>query len=330
MASKAHASGDNSSQTQYDRKSDLVAFESNKTGVKGLVDSGIKKIPRIFLNTMTATTASCSPPTALITGVPIIDLHGIRRSEERKKVVVSQMKKACSEWGFFQVINHGVPLTVLDGIVDGVRRFHEMEEGLKKPYYSRELSRRDIMFEYTKEMKRVGVEVLEIMSEGLGLRPDHLKDLDIAEGIYVQGHYYPACPEPELAIGTSSHADNCFFTILLQDNTGGLQILHDNQWVDVDPLPGALVLITNDEFKSVIHRVLAKGVGPRISVPCFFRTHFDQAEEDIRVYGPIKELLSDDNPAKYRETTVIEYLKHYYGRGLVGTSALSHFELQQS
>lgn len=197
---------------------------------------------------------------------------------------------------------------------------------------------RNIIFEYTNQMKRVGIELLELMSKALGLRPDHLKELDIAEGMYLQGHYYPACPEPELAIGTSSHADNCFFTVLLQDNTGGLQILHDDHWVAVPPFPDALVvnigdllqLITNDQFKSVIHRVLAKGVGPRISVPCFFRTHFDQPIERCRVYGPITELLSDDNPAMYRETTVTEYLTHFYGKGLDGNSALSHFKLLQS
>lgn len=85
-------------------------------------------------------------------------------------------------------------------------------------------------------------------------------------------------------------------------------------------------LLTNDKLKSVNHRVIAKQEGPRISVACFFRTKFFEPGDDLRFYGPIKELLSEKNPPVYKETTAQDYLKHYYSKGS-GASALLHFKL---
>lgn len=87
-------------------------------------------------------------------------------------------------------------------------------------------------------------------------------------------------------------------------------------------------LITNDKFKSVHHRVLANKTGPRVSVACFFRTHFRDGISS-RLYGPIKELLSDENPPIYKEITVKEFIVQRYKNGLNGISALSSFKLHK-
>ncbi|KAG5040784.1 hypothetical protein JHK85_013260 [Glycine max] len=67
-------------------------------------------------------------------------------------------------------------------------------------------------------------------------------------------------------------------------------------------------LITNDRFKSVEHRVLANLIGPRIlCIACFFSVGLKSSP---KLYGPIKDLLSEDNHPKYRETTVAEYARY--------------------
>lgn len=100
--------------------------------------------------------------------------------------------------------------------------------------------------EYSENVHKMGVTLFELLSEALGLKPDHLIGLDCAKGHLVLSHYYPPCPEPELTMGTSKHSDPDFLTILLQDQIGGLQVLYENQWIDVPPVPGALVVNIGD------------------------------------------------------------------------------------
>jgi len=100
--------------------------------------------------------------------------------------------------------------------------------------------------EYTKEVMALGSSLYELLSEALGLDHFHLKEMGAAESFFHLCHYYPPCPEPELTIGTVKHSDASFITIVLQDHIGGLQILHDNQWIDVAPIHGALVVNVGD------------------------------------------------------------------------------------
>jgi len=105
---------------------------------------------------------------------------------------------------------------------------------------------RDIIIEYSKKVTTLGGTIFELFSETLGLDPSYLKERNYLEGLFIQGHYYPPCPEPELTMGASTHTDPAFMTIVLQEQLGGLQVLRDNQWFNVAPVHGALVVNIGD------------------------------------------------------------------------------------
>jgi isopenicillin N synthase-like dioxygenase len=47
-------------------------------------------------------------------------------------------------------------------------------------------------------------------------------------------------------VGTTKHSDNDFLTVLLQDHIGGLQVLYEEKWIDIAPVPGALIVNVGD------------------------------------------------------------------------------------
>ncbi|PKA54316.1 Naringenin,2-oxoglutarate 3-dioxygenase [Apostasia shenzhenica] len=68
------------------------------------------------------------PKTAIseVGGIPVIDLAALDggfQPPEAPKLLVAEIGAAAKDWGFFQVINHGVPAKLLEGIQSAAKGF---------------------------------------------------------------------------------------------------------------------------------------------------------------------------------------------------------------
>lgn len=126
-----------------------------------------------------------------------------------------------------------------------------------------------------------------------------------SDGVF---NIYPAMTleealKPEaLDVGLGSHTDLQSFTLLWQDMIGGLQVLNSNdEWIKACPVEGIFVVnigdfmqrLSNDKFKSTVHRVYNRALVDRISMPFFFGFNFN---ENI---GVLPTCTDENNPPKY-------------------------------
>ncbi|XP_065856864.1 protein LATERAL BRANCHING OXIDOREDUCTASE 1-like [Euphorbia lathyris] len=164
---------------------------------------------------------------------------------------------------------------------------------------------REVCEEYTKQVEKLAFKLLELICMSLGLEGERLEGSFKDQISFSRLNYYPPCPAPHLALGVGRHKDGGALTVLAQDNVGGLEIARrsDGQWIPVKPIPDAFIINigncmqvwSNDLYWSAEHRVVVNSEKERFSMPFFFfPSHYVQIK-------PLEELLSEENPPKYKE-----------------------------
>ncbi|KAL5060260.1 hypothetical protein RYX36_031864 [Vicia faba] len=356
----------------YDRAKAVKEFDESKIGVKGLSDSGIKTIPQIFIHPP-QTLSDLKSSSNKTTSIPLIDLSNVASPNHRPNII-NQIRQAAKTWGFFQIINHSINLSVLDSTIKAIESFHNQPHETKSKYYKREEGRgvmyasnndlyrttaaswhdslqawmapeipkaeelpeicRKEMIEWDLNCVGVAEVVYELLSEGLGLESGKLKELSFAESRVLVGHCYPYCPQPDLTIGITPHTDPGAITLLLQNQVPGLQVEHGGEWVDVNPVHGGIIvnigdflqIISNGEYKSVQHRVLANShEKSRISIVMFL--NLSKWRQD-GYHGPLPELVSSEKPANYRDFTQQEFIDNFYSKGIDTKSFIDKVKIQ--
>lgn len=348
-----------------DRLEQLKQFDESKIGVKGLIDKGLTTIPTFFIHPEDPNPKPKTRPGNHKQSIPVVDFSGPREK------VVEQVRCASTTLGFFQIINHSVPVSAINRVVGSIKSFNEQPDELKMKYYTRDITRgaaystnfdlynskaaswrdtlqvrlsptppewehvpevcRDPVVEWDKEAVKIGEELMGLLCEGLGVKKDRLKELSCLDGRVMAAHYYPFCPQPELTKGLTPHTDPGVLTVLVQNEMTGLQVKFDEDWVDLEPIPGAIVInigdilqiMSNDIYKSVEHRVLANSFQePRVSVAIFLNP--GQRENS---FGPFPELISDEKPAVYREFKYTDYMGRFFSKELDGKTLTNYYRV---
>jgi hypothetical protein len=139
-----------------------------------------------------------------------------------------------------------------------------------------------------------------------------------ADGVF---NYYPVTTVQEKAsdaVGLGSHTDLQLFTLLWQDEVGGLQVLNpEGQWIKAPPVKGTIVVnigdfmmrLCNDLYKSTVHRVYNRAEVERVSMPFFFgrlsslyHSYCKLIDAGLNfncVEGVIPTCVTPETPAKY-------------------------------
>ncbi|RYD92515.1 MAG: isopenicillin N synthase family oxygenase, partial [Sphingomonadales bacterium] len=176
---------------------------------------------------------------------------------------------------------------------------------------------REAVARYLDAMHGLSVELLRAFALGLGLPEHRFDDYFHRPPSQLSLVCYPPLPPAALAEASSmvSHTDEGPFTILAQDQVGGLEVKRrDGTWIAAPPIANAFTINvgdmmmwwTNGEFISNAHRVRNAAGVERFSVP-----FFANPDRDV-VVAPLPEIVERTGPARYEPVKVSEHLARFY------------------
>ncbi|XP_057950027.1 oxoglutarate-dependent flavonoid 7-O-demethylase 1-like [Malania oleifera] len=69
--------------------------------------------------------------------IPVVDMHNLLSGDEEQTLdsELQRMHRACKEWGFFQVINHGVEWSLVEKVKAEIEEFFKLPMEEKKKYW---------------------------------------------------------------------------------------------------------------------------------------------------------------------------------------------------
>ncbi|KAL6330326.1 hypothetical protein AAG906_040253 [Vitis piasezkii] len=220
---------------------------------------------------------------------PVINMEKL--NGEERGATMEMIKDACENWGFFELVNHGISHEQMDAVEKLTKghyrkcmeqRFKELVaakalEGVQteikdmdweSTFFLRHLpvsnvsdfpdldeEYRKVMKDFALKLEKLAEELLDLLCENLGLEKGYLKKAfhgSKGPNFGTKVSNYPPCPKPDLIKGLRAHTDAGGIILLFQDDTvSGLQLLKDGQWVDVPPMRHSIVVNLGDQLEVI-------------------------------------------------------------------------------
>ncbi|KAM3696512.1 hypothetical protein ACJW31_06G044300 [Castanea mollissima] len=273
--------------------------------------------------------------------LPLINLSQLNLEQLGRDKCIKEIAQAARQWGFFQVVNHGVPQEILNNLqYEQKMVFHlpfekKAEEkflnlstnsyrwgnpeatSLKQVPWSETLhisladisrmdkrnSLRSTIDAFGTTASTLAQRLAEILAQSLGIESNFFRENCPPKSSYIRMNRYPKCPLASKVFGLVPHSDSNLLTILYQDQVGGLQLMKDRRWFKVKPNPKALIINIGDLFQALSNDAF-KSIKHRVVSP--------QEVERFSAayfYCPSNDAViqSYTEPAMYRPFTLIEY-----------------------
>ncbi|KAL6208742.1 hypothetical protein ACLB2K_019687 [Fragaria x ananassa] len=255
---------------------------------------------------------------SLCKSIPVVDLG----SHDRRDTI-QQIFKASQDFGFFQVINHGVSNKLIDDTMSVFKEFHAMPPKDKANEYSKDPSRDCKLYtsseNYANEVHfwrdalthpgHTSEKYLQYWPQ----KPTQYREIvkRYLEEVSNMGAVILELLAEGLTLGLTKHRDPTLITILLQD-TEGLQVFKDGNWIGIEPVSSAFVvnigyvlqIISNSKLKGAEHRVVTNSRVARTTIAYLIYPSNDNFIEPAKA-------LCNRNPPLYRSMTFKEFLKNF-------------------
>lgn len=220
---------------------------------------------------------------------PVVNMEML--NTEKRAATLEKIKDACENWGFFEVVNHGIPHELLDTVEKFTKEHYKkcMEQRFKEMVATKGLEAvqteiddldwestfflkhlpvsnisevpdlqddyRKIMKEFADKLEKLAEQLLDLLCENLGLEQGYLKKVFYGSKGPTFGtkvSNYPPCPKPDLIKGLRAHTDAGGIILLFQDDkVSGLQLIKDGKWIDVPPMRHSIVINLGDQLEVI-------------------------------------------------------------------------------